>query len=837
MISRASAATKSEGDQDKPLPTSDSMDYGSLDVIFGPIIIGDLVESHSMQIANPNGGLILLPISPPKSRKEKKRNSRKICDELKEVNLQMDKIEMANKITEMIIAEWCDVVQHIKNLTYQNQEWSKKRSSTCSPTQPTQKPYVSENYSKNSFERSKSIPAKAICKETLPSVMKVLEPSTTERSESNENAKQSSAFESFVIKRRPVEESFCMPSPIFSEAPNKRHGTRSRRRKLASLASTGDFSQSCCQTTTNNKNFDLKNLDMSFALGAPIEKSYEDLVRNAYTPRKAESSIKCNNVARLRKNRSYLPVPTERRLKISNFRSKRLSLGQKTPPNQGEISTQEPVEIFHDKLGMCSQILSRNSVKSTPSYLFCVSDSDLNLKPLTKNHYALDPLNENPKYHSRILTLTENGSFVTEFQDKDITFSEKLSKVLDQRSRHTLNLSHEAKYDNNMIPDRYLCQNEDRIMKRKFDYINQNDQSITPLGSVTRSASHSNKMSHLLAKFENEINPSPNLNEPTESMNRSDQSGNRLLGEYTKNSPLKAKKSIESDATFQKAISYKYPNPDPEIIRSKDLDSRRSLINLKDTPSLSLRRVKSFIEKPIKKTTNLSSAISRPLSVTNQINGQYMMSSEVGRGVRKVLNNSSLSSCSKQESTIQFSSARKLAGRSDTGTEEDGGSKYLNSSITFAPGRSNPLLYEQVRVLQRQLDKKCEEVQKLKQQAGTWHDITIGTLKKNLEDSKRHTRYWQEKAKFFELRFYSLHQALSSQNSHEQMYLSHEANISRSNSNLDDFSTAELAYRLPGPSHVDKWETKSWNSECSNGTVIRGLRKCVTESELSSWLK
>lgn len=203
-----------------------------------------------------------------------------------------------------------------------------------------------------------------------------------------------------------------------------------------------------------------------------------------------------------------------------------------------------------------------------------------------------------------------------------------------------------------------------------------------------------------------------------------------------------------------------------------------------------------------------------------------MMSSELSRGIRKVLNNSSLSSSSKQDFTIQASPARKLFVSSDTGTKKDGGSKYLNSAMTFVPSRSNPLLYNQVRILQQQLDKKCEEIQKLKQQAGTWHDITIGTLKKNLEDSKRHARYWQERARFYEWRYYSSHRALSPRNSHEQMYSSHEANVSRSNSNLDDFSTTELAYRLLGPSQVDKWETKSCNSECSNGTVIRGLRKC-----------
>lgn len=171
MIGRTAEAMKSKEDQDKSLPTSDLMGYGSLGTTFGPIIIGDLIENYSMQISNPKGGLILLPISQPKSRKEKKMRSGKIS-ELKDVDLQMDKIEMANKITEMIITEWCDVVQHIKNLISRNNESKKKKSSTSSAAQTLLKPHISENSCKNSFERIKPIPARAIHDKRLPSVIK-----------------------------------------------------------------------------------------------------------------------------------------------------------------------------------------------------------------------------------------------------------------------------------------------------------------------------------------------------------------------------------------------------------------------------------------------------------------------------------------------------------------------------------------------------------------------------------------------------------------------------------------------------------------------------------------
>jgi len=115
MIGRAAEMTRREDDKGRPLPTSDLMGYGALGIVFGPLLIGDLLENYTMHLADPRGGLILLPVSPPKSRKERQKK-RTSSDEGRTFNTHVDKIKVANNITEMVITHWRDIVRHLKNV-------------------------------------------------------------------------------------------------------------------------------------------------------------------------------------------------------------------------------------------------------------------------------------------------------------------------------------------------------------------------------------------------------------------------------------------------------------------------------------------------------------------------------------------------------------------------------------------------------------------------------------------------------------------------------------------------------------------------------------------------
>jgi hypothetical protein len=115
MIGRAAETARREDDRGWPLPTTDLMGYDSLGIIFGPLLIGDMLDNYTMHLANPHGGLVLLPVSTPKSRKEKPKKTKSSEDGMT-FNTHIDKIKIANSITEMLITHWRDVVHQKKDL-------------------------------------------------------------------------------------------------------------------------------------------------------------------------------------------------------------------------------------------------------------------------------------------------------------------------------------------------------------------------------------------------------------------------------------------------------------------------------------------------------------------------------------------------------------------------------------------------------------------------------------------------------------------------------------------------------------------------------------------------
>jgi hypothetical protein len=145
MIGRTSETAKREDPRGRPLPTSDLMGYGPLGIVFGPLLVGDLLEDYTMRLADPHGGLILLPISPPKSRKERQRLS-KSGDETSGFNTYVDKIKVANSVTEMLITHWRDVIRHMKSLSALKTMPSTKSLAVRGTKQQVLRPSASESF-------------------------------------------------------------------------------------------------------------------------------------------------------------------------------------------------------------------------------------------------------------------------------------------------------------------------------------------------------------------------------------------------------------------------------------------------------------------------------------------------------------------------------------------------------------------------------------------------------------------------------------------------------------------------------------------------------------------
>jgi hypothetical protein len=145
MVGRAAETTPRENEWGRPLPTSDLMGYGPLGIVFGPLLVGDMLDNYTMRLANPHGGLVLLPVSPPKSRRERQKKA-KASDDNVAFNTHVDKIKIVNSITEMLITHWRDVVRHLKNLKALKVVRSYKSLHVTASKQPYLRPSASESF-------------------------------------------------------------------------------------------------------------------------------------------------------------------------------------------------------------------------------------------------------------------------------------------------------------------------------------------------------------------------------------------------------------------------------------------------------------------------------------------------------------------------------------------------------------------------------------------------------------------------------------------------------------------------------------------------------------------
>lgn len=151
LVGRIAEIAPREDENGHPLPTSDLMGYNALGVVFGPLLVGDLINSYSMKVADPSAGLVLLPVSLPKSRKERHKQRKQARKQesgnhrenkikgkaekeqrtLSSSSFTVDKIYMANSITEMLIVHWREIVRQMRNLGALKSKRTTRRGRSC----------------------------------------------------------------------------------------------------------------------------------------------------------------------------------------------------------------------------------------------------------------------------------------------------------------------------------------------------------------------------------------------------------------------------------------------------------------------------------------------------------------------------------------------------------------------------------------------------------------------------------------------------------------------------------------------------------------------------------
>ncbi|KAG6006154.1 hypothetical protein E4U21_007264 [Claviceps maximensis] len=114
LIGRAAEIAPREDEDSRPLPTADLMGYSALGIVFGPLLVGDLLDQYTMKVAAPTSGMLLFPLSPPRFRKNRRRSIH--TDGKAGGPPTVDKILVANDLTKMLISNWRDVVRQMKSL-------------------------------------------------------------------------------------------------------------------------------------------------------------------------------------------------------------------------------------------------------------------------------------------------------------------------------------------------------------------------------------------------------------------------------------------------------------------------------------------------------------------------------------------------------------------------------------------------------------------------------------------------------------------------------------------------------------------------------------------------
>lgn len=114
MIGRASEIALREDVDGRPLPTNELMGYGPLGTVFGPLLVGDLIDE-----CNPRCGEVSVETSQGRALPKKKSRHRKpksAEESLLETKVASKKLRVAGSVAEMLITHWRDVIRHMKNL-------------------------------------------------------------------------------------------------------------------------------------------------------------------------------------------------------------------------------------------------------------------------------------------------------------------------------------------------------------------------------------------------------------------------------------------------------------------------------------------------------------------------------------------------------------------------------------------------------------------------------------------------------------------------------------------------------------------------------------------------
>ncbi|KAL1841718.1 hypothetical protein VTJ49DRAFT_6692 [Mycothermus thermophilus] len=109
LIGRAAEQVPRDLEPRRSHPTSDLMGYGALGIVFGPLLVGDLLHSYNIPAVDDASSSNVAP-TPPSNMKIEGRATNAADGSLSQA-LIVDRISVANGVAEMLITNWRDVVR------------------------------------------------------------------------------------------------------------------------------------------------------------------------------------------------------------------------------------------------------------------------------------------------------------------------------------------------------------------------------------------------------------------------------------------------------------------------------------------------------------------------------------------------------------------------------------------------------------------------------------------------------------------------------------------------------------------------------------------------------
>ncbi|KAL7933930.1 hypothetical protein V8C35DRAFT_327419 [Trichoderma chlorosporum] len=107
LVGHHTEQVSTRNEHGQPPPPTQHMSYRALGVIFGPLLIGDNnISNYEMKSSSPTSGLVLTPVPPKKQRKQKAKEP---MPDIAEVQ----RLGVLNKVAEMLIANWQEVVRQM----------------------------------------------------------------------------------------------------------------------------------------------------------------------------------------------------------------------------------------------------------------------------------------------------------------------------------------------------------------------------------------------------------------------------------------------------------------------------------------------------------------------------------------------------------------------------------------------------------------------------------------------------------------------------------------------------------------------------------------------------